>query len=209
MKGYSRLLLLLGLLALCVLTSCQTQPAPQEDPHAIRLYFLDSQSSIGSAIASEPYTGTKTATVRILVNALLSGPTREGLSSPFPAYTSLRGWSVEEGLLTLDLSEHYGDLSGIDLTLADYCIALTLCQLEGVDQVRITVAGSPLAYRGHEILDPSEVMLDGLLAFQSEEAGRNEAGAERLPGEDLSGEGTGEDAGSGRVASEEKSYAAS
>lgn len=184
MKRYGRQALLLSLLALCVLVSCrmQAQP-PEEDPNAIRLYFLNNRSDTGSAIAAEPYTGEQAATVRILINALLKGPAGEGLSSPFPAGTTLRGWSVEDGLLQLDLSEQYGDLSGIDLTLADYCMALTLCQLEGVERVRITVAGLPLAYRGHDILDPSEAMLDGLVP-----ASGKETDGEEFAGGELSGE---------------------
>ena len=76
--------------------------------------------------------------------ALLSGPQSAELRSPFPSGVRLRSWRLEEGVLRLDLSEAYGGLSGVDLTIADYCIVLTLCQVEGVEAVDITVEGEPV-----------------------------------------------------------------
>ena len=52
---------------------------------------------------------------------------------------SLRSWTLNNGLLTVDFSSTYGTLSGIDLTLADYSVVLTLTQLEEVETVMITV----------------------------------------------------------------------
>ena len=66
-----------------------------------------------------------------LVDALLSPPETQGLASPFPEGVRLLSWEVEEGRLHLDLSEQYGGLSGVDLTVADACLTLTLCQVEG------------------------------------------------------------------------------
>ena len=48
---------------------------------------------------------------------------------------------MNNGLLTVDFSSTYGTLSGIDLTLADYSVVLTLTQLEEVETVMITVGG--------------------------------------------------------------------
>ena len=44
-------------------------------------------------------------------------------------------------LLTLSLSEQYGGLADVSLTLADYCLVLTLSQVDGVDAVQIQSAG--------------------------------------------------------------------
>lgn len=86
-------------------------------------------------------------TVEGLMDLLFSGPEEPGLRSPFPGGTYLRGWSLEEGRLTLDLSETYGGLAGVDLTLADGCIVLTLSQLEEVEEVYITVEGRHRPFR--------------------------------------------------------------
>jgi len=170
MRGAKVRIVLCFALVMFLFSACQIQNKPPqmlESESGFYLYFLNSTSNIGSAIASEPYAGVDTPTVRLLINALLKGPTQEGLSSPFPSQTALNGWSLEGGLLTVDLTEHYGDLAGIDLTLADYCLTLTLCQLDRVDRVRITVAGGQLAYRDHDILEPAEVMVSGLIPEES------------------------------------------
>ncbi|UQT50470.1 GerMN domain-containing protein [Flavonifractor plautii] len=64
-----------------------------------------------------------------------------GPRHPLPRGVRLLSWELEEGRLHLDLSEQYGGLSGVDLTVADACLTLTLCQVEGVESVYVTVEG--------------------------------------------------------------------
>ena len=136
--------LLLGLLLL--LGSCSTAV----EKGGYQLYFASGLED-GSAILSEPY--------QELMEALLSGPTEEELNSPFPSGVSLRSWGLEEGVLVLNLSEQYGGLTDISLTVADYCIVLTMSQLDGVEAVEINVAGQPVSYRNHQILTREEAVL--------------------------------------------------
>src|SRR5699024_5504168 len=58
-------------------------------------------------------------------------------------------------------SEPYGGLSGIDLTLANYCLTLTLCQVEDVDAVQVTVEGETLPFQTTTQLRPEDVILSG------------------------------------------------
>lgn len=132
----------------------------------VRLWFPVVQSGSqppAAALSWELYeTNTQTTDVTTVMRVLLNGPTGEGLEDPFPADTRLLGYTLSaDGLLQLDLSAPYGDLTGIDLTLADYCITLTMCQLEGVEQVSITVNGNEIAYRARQILSPDDVMFAG------------------------------------------------
>lgn len=85
--------------------------------------------------------------VETLMGLLLSGPEGDGLRSPFPQGTRLNHWSVEGDLAALDLSEAYGGLSGVELSLADACVTLTLCQLPQVERVYLTVEGQQRPYR--------------------------------------------------------------
>lgn len=55
-----------------------------------------------------------------------------------------------------------GSLTGIGLTLADYCLTFTLCQLEEVERVNITVSGRTISYRYRQELDPSQAVLSGV-----------------------------------------------
>ena len=93
---------------------------------------------------------------------LFQGPQSEGLTSPFPDGTALRSSRVEEGTAYVDLSEAYGGLSGAELTLADACVVLTLCQLDGIERVYITVEGEPRPYRD-QVLSPEDFLLDNSL----------------------------------------------
>ena len=99
------------------------------DSSGVLLYFCADPARgtpHGPAIRSQPYQGPGGAGVEEMVDALLSGPTQGGLTSPFPEGLTLQGWSLEDGLLTLSLSEQYGGLADVSLTLADYCLVLTL-----------------------------------------------------------------------------------
>ena len=104
---------------------------------------LDQWDNATTALESVPYTGEQT--VPALMEALLEGPEEDSkLVSPFPQGTDLQQWQQDGKRVTVDLSWPYGDLVGIELTMADYCITLTLTQLEGVEEVCITATGSQL-----------------------------------------------------------------
>lgn len=146
-----------GLLAGCVIRQ-QTS-----EPEKFQLWFtvdLSEWTSQTTALASCDYEGEET--VPAVMASLLAGPAAgSGLKSPIPAGTTLEGWSLNNGILRVDLSRAYGNLVGVDLTLADYCLTLTLTQLEGVDGVRITVNGAGLSYRDRQVLYPEDVVFSG------------------------------------------------
>lgn len=148
----------LSVLAAVFLLLCAcASPAPSRSSAPYQLYFT-SAIDHGPSIVSQPYEGTETPTPEQLIQALLSGPTREGLHSPFPAGLTLRRCTRNDDHLTVDFSEQYSALSDISLTLADYCVVLTVCQLEGIDSVEITVSGRPVTHRSHQILTQDEAL---------------------------------------------------
>ena len=100
-------------------------------------------------------------TVSTVMSRLLRGPESAELAAIIPEGTSLQSWTLEDGLLTLDLSESFGRLSGITLTRAEYSIVLTLTQLEEVEQVSITVDGQELPSSGTSRLSADDVILRG------------------------------------------------
>lgn len=148
-----------------VLTACRDGGREGEPPEgSVGVYFAVGSGTLGGpAVACEYHAlAGEAPQVEELMALLLAGPEPSSrLVSPFPAGVSLLSWALEDGRLTLDLSEQYGGLSGVDLTVADYCIALTLCQVEGVDTVSITVEGRELAFRHTQQLRASDVILTG------------------------------------------------
>lgn len=137
MKKYAALL---AALLLALLPACQAQ-ADGETDDGLRLWFAvptDRQiRDVASALDSIPYEGAES--VPALLSALLAGPPPEsGLTSLIPAETEVMDWSILDRTAQVTLSGAYGRLSGVDQTLADYCITLTLCQLPSVDGVRLS-----------------------------------------------------------------------
>lgn len=97
--------------------------------------------------------------ISALLEAVFQNPDSQELTSPFPDGVRLLSWELKDGCLHLDLSEQYGSLTGIDLTVADACLTLTLCQAEGVESVYITVEGNEIPYRPIQQLTREDVLL--------------------------------------------------
>lgn len=95
------------------------------------------------------------------VAALLEAPEDGGLYSVLPSGLELLSWSLEDGLLSLDLSEEYGALTGITLTLANACLVLTLTQLDGVEALTVTVEGRALPEGSGTPLTAEDLLLTG------------------------------------------------
>lgn len=155
-----QLALILALLLL--LPGCGADKPGDKDGTAYSVYFLANTLQSSALQSEERRIPEDSDPAEGLLRALLSGPSSSELTSPIPAGTRLRGLDLDkDGTLTVDLSEQYGGLSGVDLTLADYCIALTLCALPGVESVSITVEGEPISFRAHQRLSATDVILSG------------------------------------------------
>lgn len=158
---------LLFLSVLFLLALCACAPA-EEETGEYQVYFISDPAGQevragGSALESEGRSLPEGADpAEGLMECLLSGPLSGALRSPIPeGVRQLSAPTIEDGVCRVDLSEGYGSLSGVELTLADYCIALTLCQLPGVDAVTIDVEGEPIPYRARQVLRPEDAALTG------------------------------------------------
>lgn len=155
-------------LALCLLAGCAAGTVSGRD--GLRLYYavpLDTHPG-GDAIDhvtvdwnSLPE-GDKTARVAAVLSLLMGECHEKGFQSPIPAGTTLRSAEVKGSTAWVDFAGSYGQLSGMDLTIADYCVALSLTQLEGIYAVHITVNGQELAYRDSNMFLASDVLLTSM-----------------------------------------------
>lgn len=160
-----RAFLLLTVCAL-VLAACAS-PAEETSPDDYTLYYaaLLDGSDGGDAIRAstvriaDSAALTTPALAEALVRELLTAPEDEDLRSPFPSGTELQKLTVAGGRATVDLSAQYARLSGVDLSLADYCLTLTLTQLTGIYAVRITANGRELPYRKTQLLTAADPLL--------------------------------------------------
>ena len=143
-----RRFLLPALACLLLLSGCVR--AGLEGP-VYGVYYLSEEVARDLVLTPEARTLPEdTDPVEGLLTLLLEGPESEELTSPIPAGVTLRGWRLEDGVLTVDFSARYAALSGVALTLADYSVVDTLCQLDGVYAVEITADGDYLTYRDHQ-----------------------------------------------------------
>ena len=151
----------LVLVLLLALTACGGEKGKQE---GLQLYFPVSRAvSYGSALSGQRWEGEEDPTPRELMEALLAGPSEEGLITPFPKGVTLQKLEQEGAVVRLTLSEQYGGLTDIAQTLADASIVLTLCQLDGVEEVVVSTAGFWATRPPSRTLRPGEMELDSLL----------------------------------------------
>lgn len=153
------LILLLAAICAGLLFSCAAQPSEED---GLKLWFLSSpgRGKLPAAFDDWSYEGEET--VPALMTALLDGPPVEsGLVRAVPVGTQLLDWSVAGRVAHVELSDSYADLTGLDLTLADYSIVLTLTQIDGVDGVRIVVNGATAAFRDRQVLYAGDVIFSG------------------------------------------------
>ena len=93
-----------------------------------------------------------------IMELLLGGCTKSDFIGPVPTGTRLLSCTVTGGTVSVDLSGEYNQLMGIDRTIADYCITLSLLQLTGIYAVRITVMDvSPANHE--EVYTSAQVLL--------------------------------------------------
>lgn len=159
-----RICLLLALLAALLCAAC-AERAESTGESGYELYYV-SRSTVcdgGDAIRTDVIrldsTAGTAALAEQLVRQLLTQPENGALRSAFPEGTELRRLSVAGGRATVDLSAQYERLSGVDLSIADACVTLTLTQLDGIYAVRLTADGKELPYRKTQLLTAADALL--------------------------------------------------
>ena len=153
--------------ALCLRAGCGAAQSGEGD--GLRLYYpvpLEEHPG-GDAISSVTVDWDtlpqedRAAQAEAVLALLMGGCQEERFQSPVPSGTSLRSVEVKGGTAWVDFSGSYSQLSGMALTIADYCVALSLTQLD-VYAVRITVNGQELAYRDSNLFLASDVLLTSM-----------------------------------------------
>lgn len=170
-------------MAMLLLAGCAGGSEPNAAEYTIYCRAELSQSAGSDALYALHTTAEGETQARLASDLLrkLIAAAGDGYDSPVPEGTKIRNIRVENGLALVNFSAEYEMLSGAELTLADACITLTLCQLTGVERVSILVEGKILPYREKQILSVSDFLVSTdsdevrrvrvHLYFQSEETG--------------------------------------
>ena len=156
-------------LSLCLLAGCAAVKSAGERD-GFRLYYAAALDTHRGGDAIDHVTvdwdalpaGDKTAQAETVLALLMGECQEKGFRTPIPSGTTLRSVDMKGGTAWVDFAGSYGQLSGMALTIADYCVTLSLTQLEGVYAVHITVNGQELAYRDSNMFLAGDVLLTSM-----------------------------------------------
>lgn len=128
------------LLAFCLLLSfagCSADPSGGE---FISFYYPRAEITYGSSdgvIGSENRQPTEQAAAEEILQQYLAGPESESFLSPFPEGCKIVTIAMEESGIILTLTDEFAELTGMELSVACSCLALTASALTGLDSVTI------------------------------------------------------------------------
>lgn len=94
-----------------------------------------------------------------VVERLLAGPEDGLLDSPIPAGVEMTGLEIRDRRVYVDFSSEFGQMSGVELAMADYCLTLSLTALEGLSAVSVTAGGRSLGQQPKQIFYERDVLL--------------------------------------------------
>jgi germination protein M len=135
------------LLGGCGLSSSDTGEAA-ETMTVYRLSASDASMSGGLTKSQEVSLppGTQ-ADVETALDLFASDTGDQALRPALPDGVQVEGWTLDNGVVTLTLSDSFLSLSQMDKTVTAFCAALTLCQLDEVDAVTV-VSGGEVLFQG-------------------------------------------------------------
>lgn len=119
-----------------------TQSATPERSFAV--YFLDSSKTKPIAEQRKLKVEEEMDVLQGLVAQLLEGPQNKDNTRAIPKGTKLLGMEKDGTVLTVNFSDKYYGPTAADDMLAAVTVVSTLCDIEGVQKVRILVEGSEL-----------------------------------------------------------------
>ena len=165
-KGIRRLTLLAAALLVLLSAAC-ARPEELEEESGYLLYFLSPEDTArgGDAITSVrvdlhlPEDAGPTEEAAAVVEGLIQ--VAEGHGTLLKD-VQLRSINIVGRRAYVDFSPNYAALTGIELSLADYCVTLSLSQIEGISAVTITAAGRDLFYRDSAVLMSRDVLLSSM-----------------------------------------------
>lgn len=134
------------ILILAFLTGCTTQK-PSAGIHLVSMYYCrkEADGSPGAPQAEDVNLGSSSVSPEQLLERYFSGPVSQELVSPFP-HTMSCDYTLENGMLTLELSEPYALCTEQEQIVMDACLCLTLSQMENVDCVCVSCGTTSRQY---------------------------------------------------------------
>lgn len=153
------------LLAAC---AAPAEPEPGEDGYLLYFMLPEEEARGSNRIRSKwehltlPDGANAQEEARTVVERLLAGPEDGSMDSPLPAGVELLGLEIRDQTACVDLSGGLRELSGVELTLADYCLTLSLTELDGIRAVTVTAQGRPVGQQPKQVFYEWDVLLSDM-----------------------------------------------
>lgn len=155
------IVLLLCILLLASLCACRNKNADIKDP--VSFYYCRQEVIYhvsDAVICAQIRDGADfNGDPEQMLHSYLDGPHANGYVAPFPADTKLISFQIANNNAYVILSDEFSKLTGIKLTTACSCIALTLCEYSNVDSVHISAETQQLDYKNEIVIKASDIVL--------------------------------------------------
>ena len=148
------------LAAMLSLSGCAAQH--YENLPQIAVYFAASgeNGDSGASVGTEIRTVDKDEDMlKAAAEAVMSTPQSYKLASPFTSGVTLESYKLEDGKLSLHMSDAYAEMPAGKKIIARSCLALTLCAIKGVESVSVFVG---------DIADITGLTADGIITENTE-----------------------------------------
>ena len=100
--------------------------------------------------------------VAAVVERLITGSEDDTLRSPLPSGVTLQSITIQDNWVIVDFSSTFARLGGVELSLADYCLTLSLTALEGISAVAVTAQGREVGQQPKQIFYERDVLLSDM-----------------------------------------------
>ncbi len=138
-------LLIPSLVMILGITGCSGFSRAEEDSYF--LYYIDAEENSILQVAYEPENaqeGTKALLEEFIARQTVMPKDSEQYGLLLPEGVSIMSYDLQEGTLTLNLSEEYGFLSASREILARAGLVRTFVQIPGIQRLKLQIAGEPL-----------------------------------------------------------------
>lgn len=157
-----RIISLLLVLSFCLFASgCQQESEPVKKP--VTFYYCRTEFDHGSddsvILCETRESAGFEGNLIDLLNLYLQGPISDNLRQTFPTGTKLKEYRVEGNTAVLTVTNQLSLASGIDLTVACACLAKTVMDLTGLQDVKIQAQTVNLGNNAYIIMDQETILL--------------------------------------------------
>lgn len=149
---------IMTLCLLCFITGCQRGNAPDVP---VKFYYPNATISYGTeeGLLSYELREGLNKSAENSISEYLNGPKDNSFLNPFPKNTVLTKYELRDNTVFVTLSDSYATLTGLDLSIANTCLSMTVLELTGA--VSVSIQCESALIDGHEsiVLDRNSSLL--------------------------------------------------